>query len=168
MIQFTKDQTFILRAVTLRVLGDHQFNGQPLLKCSEPSQSGTKYADGTEVMAIEPAKGIGGWVCLFPNGEYAYVDSNKILANQAEIEAKRGKAVTKTGNGHASKASATPLDRVKALKAEKLAMEARLPQIEIELTAALKDLQKARAEQEAALAEAGLLDEVETDEQATA
>ena len=164
MIQFTKNQTFTLRAVSLYVKGDHTHDGHALLKAGEPSQAGVKYPDGTEVIAIEPAKGVGGWVCLFPNGEYGYVDSNKIQANWAEIQAKKGTMPAKTGNGHASKATMSPLDRVKALKAEKLGIEARLPQIDAELTAALKELQRARMEQEAELQAAGLLDDVEAEE----
>ena len=160
-IQFTKNQSFTLRSVSLYD-SPKQYRtegGDVIFKAGEPTAKGEVYPDQTEVLAIEKFAG-GGFLCQFPNGELAYVDSNKIWENhisengyKAKQAAKAATKVPVTLNGVSHKAPMTPIERVKMLKAEKLAITARFSAIDNELAEALKALQTAKAEQDALLAD---------------
>jgi hypothetical protein len=160
-IQFVKNQSFTLRSVSLYD-SRQQFrteDGAIVHKAGEPTMKGIVYPDQIEVLAIEKFAG-GGFLCQFPNGELAYVDSNKIWENHISEDGYKAKqaakaAVKVTGNGTVNgatkKVAMTPIERVRALKAEKVAIEARFASIDNELAEALKALQTAKAEQDAML-----------------
>lgn len=155
MIQFTANNTFALRAVSLydSPKAYRTAEGDIIFKAGEKSQKGIAYGDGTEVTAIEKFSG-GGWLCRFPGGELGYVDPNKIQANAEELAAKKAVTTTATKVTTATAvamAPTTPAAKLKALIAEKAALEARMPALAAEIEAARIALQQARAEEDALL-----------------
>lgn len=156
MQQFSKNATFTLRAVSLYDKGYGHMGDRPVMKVGEPSQKGTKYDDGVEVLALEKHAS-GGWIVEFPNGELGLCDKNKILANaQEENSYVMKKKAAQAGGVQLTKAAPkalTPIEKVKALKEEREALTARLEEIAAEYPKALEALQMARLEEEELLKE---------------
>ena len=116
------NNTLCLRSVSLYDRGVRLADGTIALKAGEPGQAGKVYSDATQVAVVGKLQG--DMLCVFPDGELAYVSKNKVAGSKAAADyaASKGKRVTV--------AKATKIDPMQEIAEARAALEALLAKAE--------------------------------------